>query len=357
MDRLSRGLAGVRTLVRGRHLRAPRGLPRRLVRRALPEVPARQHRSRGAVGAAGAGDGDADARRPGPARDPHPLALQASAAALARHPGPGDDVERTLASTFERFDGGGLPAAVSGEEIPIEMRIAQLADVAEVHQRMYGVRGAVAMARSRRGGHLDPVVVEAFSTDAEALFPAAGDDPPARALSIAPDSEVRLDDSRLDDLLTAIGDFVDLKCPFTLGHSRQVAELASAAAAHAGLPAAEVVAVRRAGHLHDVGRIGVSNRVWSKPAELTASEWERVRMHPLPHRPRADPHPGPGPSGGDRPRAPRARRRLGLPLGTFRYGAWPARAPACCRGRLPVGRGAPALPVGPHARGGSDPAA
>ena len=59
-----------------------------------------------------------------------------------------------------------------------------------------------------------------------------------------------------------------------------MAALASAAAVHLGLPDADVIAVRRAGHLHDVGRIGVSNQVWSKPAELTASEWERVRMHP-----------------------------------------------------------------------------
>ena len=203
-----------------------------------------------------------------------------SAAALARHIGLGPDVERTLAYTFERYDGGGLPAGASGADLPIEMRVAQLADVAEVHERMYGVQGAVAMARSRRGGHLDPAVVDAFTSDAETLFPVAGEDPWDRALSIAPDSEIRLDDRSLDDLLTAIGDFVDLKCPFTLGHSRNVAALAAAAGVHLGLPADDVTAVRRAGRLHDVGRLGVSNQVWSKPAELTGAEWERVRMHP-----------------------------------------------------------------------------
>ena len=160
------------------------------------------------------------------------------------------------------------------------MRVAQLADVAEVHHRMYGAQGAVAMARSRRGGHLDPMVVDAFTTDAEALFPAVGDDPWDRALSIAPDAETPLDEARLDDLLTAIGDFVDLKCPFTLGHSRNVAALAEAAAGQLGLSTDDADAVRRAGHLHDVGRIGVSNQIWSKPAGLTGAEWERVRMHP-----------------------------------------------------------------------------
>ncbi len=203
----------------------------------------------------------------------------ASAGALARHIGLGPEVERTLAHTFERYDGGGLPAGASGDDIPIEMRVAQLADVAEVHHRMYGVQGAVAMARSRRGGHLDPAVVDAFTTDAEALFPGSGDDPWDRALAIAPDAETRLDDAHLDEMLTAIGDFVDLKCPFTLGHSRNVAALAEAAAVHLRLPITEVAAIRRAGHLHDVGRIGVSNQVWSKPAALTGAEWERVRMH------------------------------------------------------------------------------
>ena len=203
----------------------------------------------------------------------------ASAGALARHIGLGPKVEQTLAHTFERYDGGGLPSGISGDDIPLEMRVAQLADVAEVHHRMYGVPGAVAMARSRRGGHLDPAVVDAFTTDTEALFPGPGDDPWDHALAIAPDAETRLDDERLDAMLTAIGDFVDLKCPFTLGHSRNVAALAEAAAVHLGLPAADVAAVRRAGHLHDVGRIGVSNQVWSKPAALTGSEWERVRMH------------------------------------------------------------------------------
>jgi HD-GYP domain-containing protein (c-di-GMP phosphodiesterase class II) len=203
-----------------------------------------------------------------------------SAGALARHIGLEPDVEQALGHTFERYDGGGLPAGAAGADIPIEMRVAQLADVAEVHERMYGVQGAIAMARSRRGAHLDPDVVDAFTTDPEALFPAKSDDPWGRALAIAPDAETRLDEPHLDALLTAIGDFVDLKCPFTLGHSRNVAAVAEGAAMHLGLPAADATAVRRAGHLHDIGRIGVSNQVWSKPVQLTASEWERVRMHP-----------------------------------------------------------------------------
>lgn len=205
-----------------------------------------------------------------------------SAAALARHLGLGPEVEHALAFTFERYDGGGLPEGAAGEAIPIEMRVAQLADFAEVHNRLYGSDGAIAVVRSRRAGHFDPAVADAFLADPTAALEAVaeGTDSWTAALAIAPDSERRLDDAALDTMLTAIGDFVDLKCPFTLGHSRQVAALAAAAAEHLGARPADVATVRRAGHLHDVGRLGVSNQVWSKPAELGASEWERVRMHP-----------------------------------------------------------------------------
>ena len=96
----------------------------------------------------------------------------------------------------------------------------------------------------------------------------------------APDRDLVVTGSALDDLLMALGDFADLKCPFTLGHSRAVGELAAAAGHVAGLDAAECGTLRRAGYLHDVGRLGISNQVWSKPGPLQADDWERVRMHP-----------------------------------------------------------------------------
>src|SRR5260370_1297289 len=46
------------------------------------------------------------------------------------------------------------------------------------------------------------------------------------------------------------------------------------------LPEADVVAIRRAGLLHDIGRVGVSAGIWGKSGPLSEREWERVRMHP-----------------------------------------------------------------------------
>jgi HD-GYP domain-containing protein (c-di-GMP phosphodiesterase class II) len=204
-----------------------------------------------------------------------------SAALLADRIGLGADVQRVLGYTFERFDGGGLPQGAAGDDLPIEMRVAQLADMVEVHHREYGVGGAVAMARSRRGGQFDPAVVDAFVADADAVLamPLTGDTWSA-ALREAPDRHTGLDGPGLDAMLVALGDFVDLKCPFTAGHSRAVATLAAGAATAAGLDDDAIALTRRAGHVHDIGRIGVSNQVWGKPGGLTTADFERVRLHP-----------------------------------------------------------------------------
>ena len=89
-----------------------------------------------------------------------------------------------------------------------------------------------------------------------------------------------MSDAEFDAALEAIADFVDLKSPYTLGHSRGVAELAEAAARNYGLSAEECNRLRRAGLVHDLGRLGVSNAIWDKPDELTPAEFERVRLHP-----------------------------------------------------------------------------
>jgi HD-GYP domain-containing protein (c-di-GMP phosphodiesterase class II) len=99
-------------------------------------------------------------------------------------------------------------------------------------------------------------------------------------LQEAPDRHTALDAPGLDALLVALGDFVDLKCPFTVGHSRATAQLAADAALAVGLDADDVALTRRAAHIHDIGRIGVSNQIWSKPSGLTMAEFERMRLHP-----------------------------------------------------------------------------
>jgi len=202
-----------------------------------------------------------------------------SAGNLAGRLGLPDHVSQGLTFTFERWDGSGLPSGAAGEQIPLGMRIVHLADVAEVHLRSGGVDAAVAMARQRSGTQFDPALVDIFCGHAQELMP-ADDDAWQRAIQLAPDSDQVLTDGELDALLEAMGDFVDLKSPWTVGHSRVVAELAAQAGVGLGLDGAQVAALRRAGHVLDLGRMGVPNRVWGKTSTLSTAETERMRLHP-----------------------------------------------------------------------------
>jgi HD-GYP domain-containing protein (c-di-GMP phosphodiesterase class II) len=203
-----------------------------------------------------------------------------SAGVLAAQMGLGARLAPTLAYVFERWDGAGLPDGVRGVDIPLEMRIVQLADTAEVFLRAGGPDAAVDMVRRRRGTQFDPDLADLFC--AQAIDFAAGlaeVDPWPAVLRLSP-QDATLTDAELDEMLVAMGDFADLKSPFTTGHSRGVSGLAAEAGRRLNLPVRDVTDLRRAGSVHDLGRLGVSNRLWEKVSPLSDAERERVRLHP-----------------------------------------------------------------------------
>jgi HD-GYP domain-containing protein (c-di-GMP phosphodiesterase class II) len=195
--------------------------------------------------------------------------------------GLGVEVRDGLQHVFERWDGKGSPAGIAGEEIALSARIAVVADIVESFRRLGGTAAAVDVARRRAGGQFDPRLADHVCENADALLggldEATGWD---AAIAAEPALAQRMSGVELDAALEAIADFADLKSPYTTGHSRGVALLAESAALRAGLGEPAAAELRRAGLLHDVGRIGVSNAVWDKPGALSETEMERVRMHP-----------------------------------------------------------------------------
>ena len=194
---------------------------------------------------------------------------------LAGRIGLPSSVRRGLASAFETWSGTGFPDGIGGEAIPLSSRLVFVARDAEILQRRGGDEAVKAAMQERGGVTYDPSVAAAFLSNFHALMDSAAVVSPWDAvLEREPEPHPWVPESRLDPTLEAFADFVDMKSPFTAGHSREVAALAS------DTSAADADGLRRAGLVHDLGRVSVPNGIWDKPAKLTDGEWERVRLHP-----------------------------------------------------------------------------
>ena len=195
--------------------------------------------------------------------------------------GLGEPVRDALQHVFERWDGKGTPARLAGTQIALPARIVVLADIVEAFRRVGGLEAAVEVARRRAGGQFDPALAAHVRANADALL---GDLDETMgwdaAIAAEPALARRMSGVELDTALAAIADFADLKSPYTTGHSRGVAGRAADAAVRAGLGEPAAAELRRAGLLHDVGRLGVSSAIWDKTGRLSETEMERVRMHP-----------------------------------------------------------------------------
>jgi HD-GYP domain-containing protein (c-di-GMP phosphodiesterase class II) len=189
-------------------------------------------------------------------------------------------VTGSLAHAYERWDGHGLPDGLAGEEIPVPVRIAVVARDVEIWTRMAGWPAAGDVVRQRRGRAYDPAVVDVLTSHGHHWLDELGDDAGATVLAAEPEPVVTIEPAGLEAALTAIADFADIKSVWTRGHSRGVARLVDDAAVAAGLDHDRREVLRSAALVHDVGRVGVANAIWDKPASLTREQFERVRLHP-----------------------------------------------------------------------------
>jgi len=207
------------------------------------------------------------------------LAHCAVSAELARRLRLGDRVVESLLQTFEQWNGKGIPNRLRGDEVGLPIRIANLATMVEVHDRERGVEASVTAARKGEAT-VGPEVVRAWAaTAADVLAGVDAESSWPRIVAMQPRNRAVLTNGELDAALELMGDYADLKSPWFTGHSRGVASLAVAAGRRLQLPDEQLVTLRRAALIHDIGRNGVPNSIWDKPAGLTDAEKERVRLH------------------------------------------------------------------------------
>ncbi|HEY4099634.1 MAG TPA: HD domain-containing phosphohydrolase [Gemmatimonadales bacterium] len=188
-----------------------------------------------------------------------------------------------IASTEEHWDGNGVPRGLAGDRIPFLSRIVGLAQTVEVFEQAFGVAAAYDVAHRRRGRWFDPAVVDALDSFADdaAFWGALRAANSFDALPVAelPERVVYADELRLDTIAEAFARVIDAKSPFTARHSQNVSFLATRTATELGMTSREIRAVRRAGLLHDIGKLGVANTILDKATTLTHAESRAMQHH------------------------------------------------------------------------------
>jgi response regulator RpfG family c-di-GMP phosphodiesterase len=90
---------------------------------------------------------------------------------------------------------------------------------------------------------------------------------------------------RLEELFLAsiqsLAEALEVKDPYTRGHSIRVSHYSVVIARELGLSAEDLRQIELGGHVHDIGKIGVREDVLNKPGKLTDAEYEHIMTHPV----------------------------------------------------------------------------
>lgn len=86
---------------------------------------------------------------------------------------------------------------------------------------------------------------------------------------------------RAESVLFTLARSIEGKDPYTHGHCERLAEYSAALAQHVGLTEDQITALRRAGVVHDVGKIAIPDAIILKPTSLSPDEWKLMQEHPV----------------------------------------------------------------------------
>src|SRR5437879_7482369 len=84
-----------------------------------------------------------------------------------------------------------------------------------------------------------------------------------------------------ESVLCTLGLSVEARDPYTEGHCERLARHASDLGRHIGLSDESIVALRRGGYLHDLGKIAVPDEILKKGSNLSPEEWQLIKKHPI----------------------------------------------------------------------------
>jgi HD-GYP domain-containing protein (c-di-GMP phosphodiesterase class II) len=191
-----------------------------------------------------------------------------------------EDIRRNLGQIYERWDGKGLPRGLKGDAVLPAVRLVTLAQDAIALSDASGVEAMAKVIASRADGPYEADLARVVSANAPALMQGIGGTVDRETiLTLEPDPPATLNEAECDEAFLAIADMIDMRMPFTHGHSRAVAELVEAAGRKIGMPAADVRALRWSGCVHDIGELVVPVATWMRNGPLSVRERDAARLH------------------------------------------------------------------------------
>lgn len=204
---------------------------------------------------------------------------------IARQMGFPEATCSAIRSLDEHWNGNGHPEGLREREIPVLARIANLAQTVEVFVGAHGVAAGMRMVRDRRKTWFDPALCDRmlkWRGDAAWWSWLRESAPEVEVSAMQPTEPQRMVDARgLDLVAQSFADIVDAKSPFTYRHSTNVAMWARAIGSQFYSSDQRLTQLTRAGLLHDVGKLGVSNTILDKNGALTDDERSVVQQHPV----------------------------------------------------------------------------
>ena len=86
---------------------------------------------------------------------------------------------------------------------------------------------------------------------------------------------------RAEAVLFTLARSIEGKDPYTHGHCERLAEYSASLGEHLKLSEDQITALRRAGVVHDIGKIAIPDSIILKPTSLSKDEWKLMREHPV----------------------------------------------------------------------------